>query len=254
MPDDELSIILNMNQNMDPNRFIKILSQPNDTTCGPTSLHAVYQYHGLNISLDEVIESVTVLEDGGTLAVMLGIDALKRGFDARIYTYNLKVFDPTWQGRTSNELVELLEKQLQYKNGKRFTQATRAYQEFLNFGGEIIFEDLHSGILNRYFSRNIPVLTGLSATYLYNSTREYTNWKDKSVFDDLKGEPMGHFVVLCGMEDNIVYVADPYTENPYAGKKYYEVNLNRLLNSILLGIVTYDANMLVVLPKVLEAV
>lgn len=234
---------------IDPNRFIKILTQPDDITCGPTSLHAVYQYHGLNLSLQEVIESVHELEDGGTLAVMLGIDALKRGFDARIYSYNLKVFDLSWHGKTNSEMIELLEEQLQYKNGKRFTQATHAYQEFLSLGGEIVFEDLNPGILSRYFDRNLPVLTGLSATYLYNTTREYTNRKNKSVFDDIKGEPMGHFVVLCGMGDSTVYVADPYKENPLAGRNYYEVNLNRLLNAILLGIVTYDANMLIIIPK-----
>ena len=60
---------------------------------------------------------------------------------------------------------------------------------------------------------------------------------------------MGHFVVLCGMTDTTVFVADPYKENPISGKNYYEVDINRLLNSILLGIVTYDANMLMVLPR-----
>ncbi len=235
---------------MNPDKFIKIHSQPDDTTCGPTSLHAVYQYHGLELPLQEVINSVDFLEDGGTLAVMLGIDALKRGFDARIYTYNLKVFDLSWQGRSNAELIELLEKQLQYKQGKKFTEATRAYQEFLSRGGTIVFEDLNPGILSRYFEQNLPVLTGLSATYLYNTTREYTNRKNISVFDDLKGEPMGHFVVLCGMENSTVFVADPYKENPLAGQKYYEVNLNRLLNAILLGIVTYDANMLIIKPKI----
>ncbi len=234
---------------MNPDKFIKIHSQPDDTTCGPTSLHAVYQFHGLEIPLQEVINSVDFLEDGGTLAVMLGIDALKRGFDARIYTYNLKVFDLSWQGRSNAELIELLEKQLQYKQGKKFAEATRAYQKFLSLGGNIVFEDLNPGILSRYFNQNLPVLTGLSATYLYNTTREYTNRKNKSVFDDLKGEPMGHFVVLCGMEKSTVFVADPYKENPLAGQKYYEVNLNRLLNAILLGIVTYDANMLIIKPK-----
>ncbi len=234
---------------MDPNRFIKILSQPNDTTCGPTSLHAVYQYHGFDISLQKVIDSVNVLEDGGTLAVMLGIDALKNNFNARIYSYNLKMFDPTWANKCNDELIELLEKQLGYKNRMKFVQATRAYQEFLKLGGNIVFEDLNSEILKRYFKQNLPILTGLSATYLYNSAREYTNRKNVSVFDDLKGAPMGHFVVLCGMEGSTVFVADPYKENPIARRKYYEVNINRLLNAILLGIVTYDANMLVIMPN-----
>jgi hypothetical protein len=230
--------------------FIKILPQPDDISCGPTSLHAVYRYYDLSIELEEVISSVKSLEGGGTLAVMLGIDALRRGFNARIYTYNLKVFDPSWAGLRQADMIELLDKQLEHKSGKRFEDATRAYQTFLKLGGEIVFEDLKHQILAYYFNKDIPILTGLSATYLYNSKREYTNRKNRSVFDDIKGEPMGHFVVLCGMKDSTVYVADPYLENPISGKNYYEVDLNRLLNSILLGIVTYDANMLIVQPRV----
>jgi hypothetical protein len=234
---------------MIPFNFVKILPQPDDITCGPTSLHAVYRYHGLQIELDEVIGSVKSLEGGGTLAVMLGIDALKRGFDACIYTYNLKVFDPTWKYLPKDEIIELLYKQLEHKEGKRFAQATQAYQTFLTLGGDILFDDLNKTILEHYFAKNLPILTGLSATYLYDSKREYTNRKNKSVFDDIRGEPMGHFVVLCGINKDTVYVADPYQENPISQKNYYEVNLNRLLNSILLGIVTYDANMLIIRPK-----
>lgn len=234
---------------MKPENFIKILPQPDDTTCGPTSLHAVYRFYNLEINLDEVIGSVRSLEEGGTLAVMLGIDALKRGFNATIYSYNLKVFDPSWQGLANEELIELLERQLIYKKGRKFEQATRAYQKFLALGGEIKFEDMNPGILTYYFNNEVPILTGLSATYLYNSKREYSNIENSTVYDDLKGEPTGHFVVLCGMNGNNVYVADPYKGNPISGKNYYEVGITRLLNSILLGIVTYDANMLMILPR-----
>ena len=31
-----------------------------------------------------------------TLAVLLGCHALRRGYEATIYTFNLQVFDPTW--------------------------------------------------------------------------------------------------------------------------------------------------------------
>lgn len=228
---------------------LRILPQPDDITCGPTSLHAVYTYYGNMLDLAEVIASVKSLEGGGTLAVMLGIDALQRGYEATIYSYNLKMFDPDWKQLSNPALVEKLEQQLQYKQGKKFTQATRAYQSFLKLGGTILFEDLQPDLLKRHLSKGTPILTGLSATYLYDSTREYTNRKNQSVFDDLRGEPMGHFVVLSGMQDDTVFVADPYKENPLAGKSYYDVPLNRLLNAILLGIVTYDANMLIVQPQ-----
>ncbi|WP_010662884.1 C39 family peptidase [Marinilabilia salmonicolor] len=234
---------------MENRHFVSILSQPDDSTCGPTSLHAVYRYLGENLSLDEVVKSVNYLPDGGTLAVMLGMDALRRGLKTRIYSYNLKMFDPSWEHLPSDELIERLELQLRYKQGKKFYQATRAYQQYLHMDGEIVFEDLNRSIFERYLHRGIPVLTGLSATYLYNSKREYTDYKDRSVYHDLKGEPMGHFVVLSGMMGEDVFIADPYKENPISGDNYYQVNIHRLINSILLGIVTYDANMLIVMKE-----
>lgn len=54
-------------------KHLRILAQPDDITCGPTSLHAVYTYYGNILDLTEVIASVKSLEGGGTLAVMLGI-------------------------------------------------------------------------------------------------------------------------------------------------------------------------------------
>ncbi len=234
---------------MRPRTLLKMLPQPDDTTCGPTSLHAVYRYHGLDIDLADVIRSVKSLDGGGTLAVLLGIDALKRGFSAIIYSYNLKMFDPSWSSLSAGTLVDLLERQLAHKGGKKFEQATRAYQSFLRLGGELRFEDLHPRILARHLNHDRPILTGLSATYLYGSKREYTGRNNKSVLDDLRGEPMGHFVVLCGMRGQTVFVADPYQGNPISGRNYYEVGKNRLLNAILLGVVTYDANMLILAPE-----
>lgn len=73
-----------------------ILPQPNDTAYGPTSLHAVYRYYGDNIPLEQVIQEVRHLKTGGTLGVYLAHHALKRGYHAIIYTYNLHIFDPTW--------------------------------------------------------------------------------------------------------------------------------------------------------------
>lgn len=226
---------------------IKMHSQPDDITCGPTCLHAVYNYFGIDLSLERVIGDITYLRDGGTLAVFLGIDALKRGLRTEIYTYNLKVFDPSWVGLDNCSLCEKLRQQLKYKKGKKFTQATMAYMDYLERGGKIRLEDLTPDLLHRYFDRKVPILAGLSATYLYNSKREFSVG-DKSIYDDLKGEPMGHFVVLYGsdVDTNIIRVADPYKGNPISRNNYYEVEYSKLINSVMLGIVTYDANLLVI--------
>lgn len=119
---------------------IKILTQPNDETCGPTSLHAVYQYFGDDISLDEVVAQVSYLESGGTLAVMLALHALKRGYEANIFTYNLNVFDPTWFYDAHVDLSAKLHEQLSYKPDKKLHLATGAYLELLSLGGRFFLK------------------------------------------------------------------------------------------------------------------
>jgi hypothetical protein len=44
-------------------------------------------------------------------------------------------------------------------------------------------------------------------------------------------------------------VADPLQDNPLYGEHYYEVGVDRLVGAILLGILTYDANLLVIAPR-----
>ena len=69
--------------------------------------------------------------------------------------------------------------------------------------------------------------------------------------DDVRGEPVGHFVVLTGYRKDTreVLIADPLKSNPLVGTRYYAVKTERLIGAILLGAVTYDANLLVIEPK-----
>ncbi|QNL23143.1 C39 family peptidase [Hyphobacterium sp. CCMP332] len=226
---------------------IKILPQPTDESCGPTCLHAVYSYYGDKMDLSDLIKDVKTLKDGGTLAVMLGNHALKRNYKACIYTYNLHVFDPSWFSKDI-DISEKLKEQLFYKNSKKLRQATKAYLQFLEMGGEIRFEELRPSLIKRILSEGKPILSGLSATYLYNSQREIG---ELNVYHDTKGEPSGHFVVISDYDHltKKCRIADPLNPNPIKDSvQYYRIDVQRVINSILLGIVTYDANLLVIEP------
>jgi hypothetical protein len=232
---------------------INMRTQPNDVTCGPTSLHSIYQYYGDKIRLSEVIKQVSYVKTGGTIASYLGRHALERGYQSKLYTYNLNIFDPSWfEGGKSpaDFLKKKLKLQLKYKTGKRFRESTFAYIKYLNAGGEIRFRDLTVNVLKKYFEQNQPIITGLSATYLYQSQREYAAGH-RSIYHDLKGTPCGHFVVLCGYDESKrhVIVADPHRENPLSSDNYYKVSINTLINAILLGVITYDANLLIITPS-----
>jgi hypothetical protein len=225
-----------------------IAAQPDLTTCGPTCLQAVYRYFGDELPLAHVIEETAKLEEGGTLAVLLGNHALSRGYKGTIYTYNLHVFDPTWFRAGASPLDEQIRAQAEAKQNAKLRVASRAYLEFLRLGGRIRMEDMTGGLLRRYLKRGIPMLTGLSSTYLYSEPREIG---DPSVPDDIRGLPQGHFVVLCGydVKQRAVLVADPLQPNPLAGEaRTYTVKLDRLICAIMLGIVTFDANLLVIEP------
>jgi hypothetical protein len=227
---------------------LEILPQPDDQTCGVTCLHAVYGYYGLEIQLPQLIDDVEHLETGGTLGVLLGCDALKRGFEATIYTYNLQVFDPTWFNRRGVNVQERLMRQATFKDDPRLTTATRGYIEFLDLGGRIRYEDLNANLLRRLLKKGKPILTGLSATHLYGTAREFG---PRDEYDDIRGVPSGHFVVVVGYQPRgrHAVVADPWRQNPITGEdQRYSVGVDRLIASILLGIVTFDANLLVIEP------
>lgn len=226
-----------------------IQTQPDDVTCGPTCLQALYQYYDDQLDIKQVIKEVKQLRSGGTLAVMLGNHALKRGYKACIYSYNLNIFDPTWFKHSSKRIIKNLKEQMEFKHKRRKLQiASEAYIRFLELGGEIRYSELDEKLLKKYLSRSVPILTGLSATYLYGTAREIPQF---DIYDSIKGEPSGHFVVISGYDEekNCLYLADPMTPNPISKGSVYSVSFTRVINSIMLGIVTYDANLLIIEPR-----
>jgi hypothetical protein len=235
---------------VETNLYLDILQQPDSRTCGPTCLHAVYRYFDDQMALSQVISEVTYLEEGGTLAVYLACHALLRGYKAIIYTYDLQVFDPTWFTGKGSDISEKLKLQLQHKKGARNLEViTHAYLKFLELGGQVRFEVLSASLIRKFLNRLIPVLTGLSATFLYNSAREVTEG-DRLSYDDIRGEPMGHFVVLAGYEraQRNVFLADPLMPNPVSASQLYKIDIQRLVCAILLGTVTYDGDLLIIEP------
>jgi len=226
---------------------LDIQPQPDETTCGPTCLHAIYRYYDDDSDLDQLIAEVPAFAEGGTLAVFLACHALRRGYRASIYTYNLHVFDPTWFSNPDVDFRVKLTSQARFKCEQRLQAATRGYLEFFERGGLIRFEDLTPALIRRCITKGRPVLTGLSATYLYRTAREHGANCD---YDDVQGTPAGHFVVLCGYESTarLATVADPLHPNPLGEKLLYAVGIDRVIGAIMLGVLTHDANLLILEP------
>lgn len=228
--------------------MLDILAQPDDSTCGPTCLHALYRAYGDPIELERVIAEVPPVEGGGTLEVLLACHALRRGYRAKLYTYNLQVFDPTWFLPDAGDIREKLRARAKVKRASKLRRAIDAYIEFLGLGGELEFRELSRDLIRNQLRRGRLLLVGLCATYLYGCARELS---DGAGYDDIGGDPMGHFVVLYHYdhETREVWVADPYGENPAFQQHHYSVGLDRLIGAIMLGVLTYDGNLLLVEPS-----
>lgn len=227
--------------------------QPDDVTCGPTCLMKVYDFYGLRLEMSEVLGELDRNEDGGTLGVYLGISALRRGFGARIYVYDLRIFDPTWAGLRSDAMAEKIRQRTPFLPTAKALRAAQAYLRFLDLGGEVAFAELTPRLIKSILDRDHPVLAGLSATYLYRMMRErHVEETDTLVDDDVRGSPVGHFVVIHGYDryGRVFFVRDPSAHVPESADGRLVVDAQRLTNSILLGDLTYDAVLLELWPAV----
>jgi hypothetical protein len=224
-----------------------IQRQPDYTTCGPTSLHAVYNFYGDSITLPEVIDQIEKLEGGGTINVHLAVHALRRGYRADMWVCNVAHWDPTWfQQKT--DLAGKLQARLEAKglaDNPRFAKITEAVVEYLALGGQVHWGDLTPRLIYNVLKRKCPILTGTNGTYLYQCSRETAEG-----LDDVKGDAFGHFIIVagCDTKKGSVDVADPLLDNPLVGAQYYSVTVHRLIGAIFLGAASEDSNLLVIRP------
>ncbi len=235
---------------------IDIEPQPTDSACGATCLQALYKFWNDQVTVAQIMSELPQLENGGTLAVQLACHARERGYAAKIFTYNVRVFDPTWF-QTVVDLPERLRLQNKIKGevGSRLTIATECYLRFLELGGEILMQPLERELIRQHMVANLPVLAGVSATFLYQEARERPHPPNENgisgVPDDVGGNPVGHFVILNGFDSaaDSVLISDPLHPNPKSPEKNYWSSIDHVATAILLGIVTYDSNLLVIQPK-----
>ncbi len=224
------------------------IEQEDDVSCGPVCLWMVLQSLGDERPFEEIDPLVLRNADGGTLGVHLGVAALRLGYRARIYSYNPNIFDPTWRPLSSDRLRRKVRAAARHASRRRLKATLEAFDEFLAEGGGVRFPELSSDLLVDLLDHRRPLITGLSATHLYREVREIPETNKE---DDLRGEPVGHFVVLSGYSagGGRFAVTDPSSDAPFGQGGRYRVDSDRLINSILLGVTTYDGVLVEIWPR-----
>ena len=226
---------------------LNVAQQPDDESCGITCLKAIYDYYAHPTTLEKLRHEIEHWRTGGTVSVNLARHALARGYAAEIYTYNLKIFDPTWKGLPAKELAHKLRLRQRRIRSNKQKDVIRFYQDFLKKGGVVRFDDLDEDLMNRLFRRHTPIICGLSATYLYQQSRETHD----NLEDDVAGNPVGHFVVVKAWDPHTrtVTIQDPLRKTPLSDTGTYRLPFVKFSNAVMLGILTYDENLLVIAER-----
>jgi hypothetical protein len=226
---------------------LHVTQQPDDESCGITCLKAIYEYYAHPTSLATLKHEIEHWRTGGTVAVNLARHALAHGYDAEIYTYNLKIFDPTWKDLPPKELSQKLRQRQSRVRSVKQKEVIRFYQDFLRKGGKVRFDDLDEDLMGRLFRLHKPVICGLSATYLYQQSRETHDNEE----DDVAGHPVGHFVVVSAWDPHtrMVTIQDPLRKNPFSDTGTYRLPFVKFSNAVMLGILTYDENLLAIAKR-----
>jgi hypothetical protein len=226
---------------------LHVSKQPDDESCGITCLQAIYDYYSHPTTLDKLKHEIEHWQTGGTVAVNLARHALGHGFKAEIHTYNIKIFDPTWNGLEPKELSLKLKKRQRKIRSKKQKKVINFYLDYLKKGGVLKFDDLNEDLLTSLFKAHHPIICGLSATYLYQNMRETSDNEE----DDIVGQPVGHFVVVTGWDPQTrtVTIQDPLRKNPISDTGTYKLPFTKFSNAVMLGSLTYDENLLVIAKK-----
>lgn len=222
--------------------------QPDDVTCGPTCLMQVYRfYQDRQLSFEDIRDRTVRNDDGGTLAVFLGLTALRQGYRATLYPFDLRIFDPSWFDLPHRALAAKVKERAAVLESPSRRRAAEAWVQFIEEGGRVEFHELSPDLLVNILDRGHPLISGLSATWLYRQTRERPHDNE---FDDVHGEPTGHFVVIGGYSGSgrRFIIRDPASHVPFSRDGRYVVPAQRLINAILLGDVTQDAVLLELWP------
>ncbi|MEO6096854.1 MAG: cysteine peptidase family C39 domain-containing protein [Fibrobacteria bacterium] len=223
---------------------LNVSKQPDDESCGITCLQAIYDYYSHPTSLEKLKTEIEHWQTGGTVAVNLARHALGHGFQAEIHSYNIKIFDPSWSALNARDLsLKLKQRQRRIRSTKQ-KKVIGFYLDFLKQGGSLKFDDLDENLLTRLFKAHHPIICGLSATYLYQQVRETADCTE----DDVVGQPVGHFVVVSGWDPQTrtVTINDPLRKNPISDTGTYKLPFTKFSNAVMLGILTYDENLLVI--------
>ena len=175
---------------------IKPIKQLDPNSCSIACMMMVLDYYGLKISHKDIFDFIIkATPEGGSFITEIARFAKSKGFKVDCYAYNLYLTDPKDVELSKKKLLEKLEKELNdSKRDKYYDLMLESTIKGIKEGVNYIIKKPNFRIIKSYLTRSIPLIVTVNYAALH----------------DEQGDPFeSHDIVLCGLEGERVYFADP---------------------------------------------
>ncbi len=172
---------------------IPYFPQEKNNSCGLACLRMMLAYHDDLVTEKELSKQIDA-HSFGAFSTDLGLIALKRGYKVHCKTMYLPLVDPLKIKPNTEITLEMLQK----LHVPAKTQMT--YDSWINYlqaGGELIYDLPSQNQLNMALDQNIPVLISLTLTLIERFTKHWD---------------AGHYVLISGEEDGRYLMNDPASQ------------------------------------------
>lgn len=193
----------------------------------------------VTITVADVIREVPVYEENGEkIGTSPGHLAsyIARHGKTTVYTFDVELFDRTWSGLSSEQVVEKLRLRQQYIPSNSWLAKYAhilidGWDAYAKAGGAFAFEPLSVQLLYKLLEVG-PYILMVNSTYLNQSAKQmYHQEKDTFVDNDTQGRSLTHAVTCAGYKDGQFLIVDP--DPPKGVDPYRWVAQDHLVASIM---------------------
>ncbi len=167
-----------------------VLQRPGRGDCGPACIAMVMDYYGLDTSISKINSELNRDYKKGMNAPELGLYLVSNQFDVGIITFNADDFVKGDELCGAERFLSIVRKSQSY-----LKKRADCFEDFVAMGGKVklkvpTLDDIVSGI-----NAGRPLIANMTSRFMFAK-------KDPG-FNE-------HYCVVTGIDDNFVYVNDPF--------------------------------------------
>ena len=194
-------------------------------TCGPVCLLNIYKEIGIETDLKTILKELKINDKTTTYPAQLGTHLLSKGLNPILINSTPQTVSPSWENLSEKDVTAKLEQWIKINKKNKWLKSVKWLISYLKKGGKLKIADLTTSLIDRYLNEGYKVICCLEESWIWGERKI----EEKAVFDDIKGSPRGHFIILYSHTGNEYLVSDPFPTGMKNKEGLYKLNKDKLL-------------------------